>query len=114
MESILACYPFLREIPSGDLGQLDLNALIIPTDEALIMIVQLSQQLNRNIVIYKIGYEVKGGHLCKYLKSAELTEVELRMLEECENKLGVTSAVVAYEKPLAFTSSAVKAASRIA
>lgn len=104
MKSILSCYPFLCEIPPHDLASLDLNALLVPTEEEVIAIERLSEAISKNIVIYKRDYNAQGGHLCRYLRSATLTANELALLQACEKTLTRDCVVVAYEKPLTFTS----------
>lgn len=102
MQPQLLYYPFLREIPEADLALLDLQVLAIPGPAEKALLQQLSATLNKNIVLYNTLYQPKGGHLCRYLKFAALSEAELQTILEAEGKIARHQAIVAYESPLTF------------
>ncbi len=102
MQPQLLHYPFLKQIPEADLALLDLQVLVVPNPAEAILLQRLSGALNKNIVLYNTLYQPKGGHLCRYLKFAALSEAELQTILEAEGKLAPHQAIVAYESPLTF------------
>ena len=101
MQKLLNTYPFLSEIPDELLSSIDLDVLYIPSPSECQLIHKLSQDLKKNVVVYKKDHICKGGHLCRVLQSASLTPEHLDTLNVVE-ELFAGKIVVAYEKPLKF------------
>ena len=78
MQKLLNTYPFLSEIPDELLSSIDLDVLYIPSPSECQLIHKLSQDLKKNVVVYKKDHICKGGHLCRVLQSASLTPEHLK------------------------------------
>lgn len=104
MHNTLKAYPFLEQIPPGILATLDLNSLYIPTLAEQAMLSGLSALLKKQVVIYRKHYTPRGAHLCRTIRSAELTHDQLQALLICEANLGSNDKVlVAYNDPVDIT-----------
>lgn len=108
MHSVLTSYPFLHEIPEADRALLDLQVLVVPGQAEAALLQGLAATTGKNMVLYNTRYQPNGGHLCRYLKPAVLSETELRRITAAEKKLAPHQAIVAYENPLVFTDKAVQ------
>lgn len=98
---IIDAYPFLKQIPPDTLETLDLNSLYIPTEQEQSMLSGLSALLEKPVVIYRKHYTPHGAHLCRTIRSAELTHDHLEALRACEAKLAANDKVlVAYSDPV--------------
>ncbi|MBT1699037.1 hypothetical protein KK083_19235 [Fulvivirgaceae bacterium PWU4] len=101
---IIDAYPFLEQIPPDLLDTLDLNSLYIPTEQERSTLSELSALLKNPVVIYKKHYTAHGAHLCRTIRSAELTHDQLDALRACEAKLAANDKVlVAYCDPVEIT-----------
>lgn len=98
---IIDAYPFLNQIPPDILDALDLNSLYIPTRQEQSILLALSALLKKPVVIYRKHYTPRGAHLCRTIRSAELTHDQLNALMACEAKLTPNDKVlVAYNDPV--------------
>ena len=103
---ILDAYPFLKQIPVHILITLDLNSLYVPTRQEQTMLAGLSASLKKPVVIYRKQYTPQGAHLCKTIRSAELSHDQLHTLLACEANLDSHDKVlVAYSDPVELTTS---------
>lgn len=101
---IIDAYPLLKQIPPDILDTLDLNSLYIPTIQERAMLSGLSALLKKPVVIYRKHYTARGAHLCRTIRSAELTHEQLDALIACEAKLDPNDKVlVAYNDPVEIT-----------
>lgn len=97
---VITYYPFLKSIPNEILASIDLGALYIPAQDEQRQISKLSNELNKNIVVYKKNYHTTGLGLCRCIKPARLKKPELQRVKNLEQHLRTDLAVVVYEKPL--------------
>jgi hypothetical protein len=103
-KKITDAYPFLKQIPPDILDTLDLNSLYVPTIQERVILSALSALLKKPVVIYRKHYTPRGAHLCRTIRSAELTHDQLDALLACEAKLTPSDKVlVAYDDPVALT-----------
>jgi|GEM_PF-3770586 len=100
MHTSLEYYPFLLEIPGQLLDMIDLEVLHIPTNDENQLIVRLSHDLGKNVVVYRKDITSKGVHLCHVLRAADLTSPQLETLNTVEKLFPSGQVVVAYDKPL--------------
>lgn len=96
-------YPFLSEIPDNILAKIDLSVLYDPSSDEFDLICRLANVLEKHIVIYKKNHVSSGIHLCRVLRPAELTKIQLEALNLVEKNLD-GQVIVAYEKPLTIAS----------
>lgn len=97
--------PFLREIPDAIYSRLDTSEFVMPDEE----IDQIRQSLEFQLQAYVMTYNSQvfntdvppEAHLCGNLKGADLSEEQLRTLQEYEGIVrpkGVS--FVVYQKPI--------------
>ena len=97
--------PFLSQIPDGIFFNLDTSEFYLPDDEISAARADLEQKLNHYVMTYKLGILNLDipveRHLCANLRPAQLTEDQLMVLRDFEEKYGSRRvSFVVYQNPL--------------
>ncbi|SRR5260221_506416 len=100
--------PFLQQIPDERYLSLDIKEFRIPTGDLVNARQDLENKLNQYVMtynkdIFRLDIPV-AEHLCANIVGAKLTEDELQILQDYEEKyMGERVSFVAYKKPLELT-----------
>ena len=101
---IVQYYPFLKSLPAEIKTKIDWDELYIPNAYEVILLDELSAQLNRHIVLYKKDYySGKPIQLCKGITSSKLNSIQRIILENYQEKFGAFCIIVAYNRPLSLS-----------
>ncbi len=105
LQEFATAFPFLLEIPSQWLNQIDSSEFFLPESLMLREIQDLSDSLQSNVIIYQAKENKKPAagkiFLCTLLTPASLTQAQLALLQRTELKYkNLDVSLVAYKRPI--------------
>ncbi len=99
---VLAVYPFLAGIPTGDLCRLDVEEIWLPDENGIFQMQELERELDAHVMVYKLERpprETGSVQVCEMIRAAKLGVRERNLLQQFESGLG-SGVVVAYARPI--------------
>jgi hypothetical protein len=98
---IIQFYPFLQSLPSSIKPKIDWEELYIPDSYEVLLMNELTECLNKHIILYKKDYHHKLNILLSStIVSAKLNSWQITILKNYEKKFSEFCNIAAYNNPL--------------